>query len=895
MKTLRRILIAVLALILLATGGFWFYCRVINHRSFMAGFTDLVLTVQHRSDKFTRLDACEAYIAEKAESNKAPVVIEKAKFDISLREERLESLQTFIYNDQEQPAQTVFYFPGGAYINQPNAQQITMAARTAKETGCEVVLMAYPREPVYNCDTAYDLCLSYYRSYLRNNECGKIVFMGDSAGGGLALGLAEELRNRGETGPAELILISPWVDVTMSNPDMPAYVALDPMLGIDGLRRMGEVWAGGLDPADPWVSPINGDLSGLGRVTLTTGTWEILHPDCLLLAEKLEEAGTECDTIVGERMIHCYPICPIPEAKPAQEAIWAAIVRPADNVQPAPQEEEPSADPTDYSLPENWAYYALGEEKAADVFLVCPTVDMRDESNMSLDDSRTKESFLGALNMERGIYEESCRLFAPYYRQAAMKAYSMAPSEQAASLDFAYRDVSAAFAWYLEQENAGRPIVLAGFSQGADMCYRLLEEYFGDEALYERLVAVYAIGWPCTEERAQQFRQIRPAEAEDDLGVVISFDCEAPELEETFILPSGTKAHAINPLTWRTDGEPADRSENPGSCFTDYSGAIVREEAGLCGCYIDEARGILKVTDVEPADYPALVPGLPEGAYHIYDYQFFFRSLQRNVQTRVEKYGAQGVLETILERGVLRVGTAGDYQPMSYLDPETGRYVGFDAELAEDLAAELGVELEYVETSWPTLMEDTLAGKFDLAICGITVTEARQEQALMSVGYFGNGKTVLCRAEDAERYTSLEAINRPEVRVMENPGGLNEKFARENLPDATLIIHDVNQEIPGRIAAGEADVMITEIMEAGFYVGQDSRLAAPLIHEPFTRGQLGVLMPKGSDDLLERVNAFLEREMESGRIDELAKEYIYRYTDTETQEENAESDFALAS
>lgn len=234
------------------------------------------------------------------------------------------------------------------------------------------------------------------------------------------------------------------------------------------------------------------------------------------------------------------------------------------------------------------------------------------------------------------------------------------------------------------------------------------------------------------------------------------------------------------------------------------------------------------------------------------------------------------ILREIKERGVLRVGTAGDYQPMSYLDPETKRYVGFDAELAEDLAAEMGIGIEYVKTSWPTLMEDTLAGKFDLAVCGITVTEARKEQALMSDGYLENGKTVLCRAEDAEKYTSLEAINKPEVRVMENPGGLNEKFAREYLPEATLIIHEANQEIPGLVAAGEADVMITEIMEAGFYTGEDPRLAAPLIHEPFTNGQLGFLMPKGNEALLEYVNAFLEREKENGRLEELAEKYIYR-------------------
>ena len=322
-----RILLILLAVLVLAAGCFWFYCRVVNRRSFMAGFVDLFLTVQHRSDKFTYLDACEAVIAEKAETNKEPVVIEKAKFGIGVRADATGPLQTFVYNDQEHPAQTVFYFHGGAFINQPNGQQTTMAARTAKETGCEVVLMVYPKEPVYDCATAYAQCLDYYRSYIRENDCGKLVFMGDSAGGGLALGLAEALRDAGDVGPEELILISPWVDLTMSNKDMALYADLDPMLGIDGLRRMGEVWANGLPLTDPRVSPICGDLSGLGRVTLTTGTWEILYPDTLLLARKLEDAEVTYNLIVGDRMIHCYPICPIPEAKAAQSVIWNAITR----------------------------------------------------------------------------------------------------------------------------------------------------------------------------------------------------------------------------------------------------------------------------------------------------------------------------------------------------------------------------------------------------------------------------------------------------------------------------------------------------------------------------------------------------------------------------------------
>jgi len=228
----------------------------------------------------------------------------------------------------------------------------------------------------------------------------------------------------------------------------------------------------------------------------------------------------------------------------------------------------------------------------------------------------------------------------------------------------------------------------------------------------------------------------------------------------------------------------------------------------------------------------------------------------------------------IKKRGVLIVGATGDYKPMSFFDSEANEYIGFDAALAEELAASLGVRLQYVKTSWPSLMKDTLAGKFDLALCGITITDARKKAALMSDGYLGNGKTVLCRTEDAEKYTSLEAINRKEVRVMENPGGLNEKFARANLPNATLIIHNVNEEIPGLVAEGRADVMITEIMEAEFYASRDARLAAPLLNSPFTRGQLGALMPPGSESLLKYVNRFIQRERRSGRLDELKQIYL---------------------
>ena len=128
----------------------------------------------------------------------------------------------------------------------------------------------------------------------------------------------------------------------------------------------------------------------------------------------------------------------------------------------------------DYSDGNNWVYFGIGEDKDVDLFIVCPTVDTLDEENMSLENEVMKKYFEGALNMERGIYEDSARMYAPYYRQAALNSYRQDETERERRLEIAYRDVSDAFAYYMENENDGRPIILAGFSQGAYMCYRLM-------------------------------------------------------------------------------------------------------------------------------------------------------------------------------------------------------------------------------------------------------------------------------------------------------------------------------------------------------------------------------------------------------------------------------------
>lgn len=238
-------------------------------------------------------------------------------------------------------------------------------------------------------------------------------------------------------------------------------------------------------------------------------------------------------------------------------------------------------------------------------------------------------------------------------------------------------------------------------------------------------------------------------------------------------------------------------------------------------------------------------------------------------------------VERIERRGTLLVGTTGDYRPLSFREPETGLYWGFAIELAETMATRMGVAVEFVPTSWPTLTADVQADPqlFDMAMGGITITEARCATMLMSEGYLANGKTILCRTEDTLRFRSLDDIDRPEVRVMVNPGGLNEQFARQHLTHSTLIVHPNNEEIPSLIAQGEADVMITEITEAPYYVQTDPRLAAPLLDVPFTHGEIGVLMRQGQDDLLALINSIIRQMKSDGTLRQLTEKYglVYAY------------------
>jgi cyclohexadienyl dehydratase len=173
-------------------------------------------------------------------------------------------------------------------------------------------------------------------------------------------------------------------------------------------------------------------------------------------------------------------------------------------------------------------------------------------------------------------------------------------------------------------------------------------------------------------------------------------------------------------------------------------------------------------------------------------------------------------LDDILRRGTLRVGMTGDYLPFTSLDTTTQKFRGFDVDMSEALGKALGVRVEYVKTAWPQLTKDFEADDFDIAMGGVSITLDRQKKGIFSSPVMREGKTPIARCADKDKYQTLQEIDRPGVRVIVNPGGTNERFARAHVTNAEIKVYDDNVTIFDEIAKGEADVMMTDAAETRY-------------------------------------------------------------------------------
>jgi len=223
-------------------------------------------------------------------------------------------------------------------------------------------------------------------------------------------------------------------------------------------------------------------------------------------------------------------------------------------------------------------------------------------------------------------------------------------------------------------------------------------------------------------------------------------------------------------------------------------------------------------------------------------------------------------LDRILERGTIRVGTTGDFY-MSFIDPETNERRGHDIDLVMKLAEDMEVEVEWVPTDWANLVSGIAAGKYDITT-GASYNMGRGKTAGYTLPVIDVGTVPLVRAEDRDRFESWEAINRPEVVTAARLGTVFEDQARSLVPDSDLRLISQPATEYQEVLAGKADVAITSLFDAANLVGQYPELAIADV-TPAARNAIGLLAPRGDQELINYINVWIQMQERNGFFEEI--------------------------
>ncbi|WP_204078969.1 alpha/beta hydrolase fold domain-containing protein [Mycobacterium riyadhense] len=217
------------------------------------------------------------------------------------------------------PERIVWYLHGGAWVNEITPQHWQLAAQIAAEARATVIVPIYPLVPFAGAADVMPVIVELVADNVSRD--GSVCLAGDSAGGQIAMSAALLLRDEHGVVIPRTVLISPVLDVSLTNPLIGAAESDDPWLGREALRVFADRWRGDLPLTDPRVSPLAGDLSGLGPLTVFTGTRDILNPDARLLAQKATAAGVDIEYHERRGLLHVYPLTPTPEGRAARAVI----------------------------------------------------------------------------------------------------------------------------------------------------------------------------------------------------------------------------------------------------------------------------------------------------------------------------------------------------------------------------------------------------------------------------------------------------------------------------------------------------------------------------------------------------------------------------------------------
>ncbi len=290
----------------------------------------------------------------------------------------------------------------------------------------------------------------------------------------------------------------------------------------------------------------------------------------------------------------------------------------------------------DYALAQDWVSLPKAPQKAVDVFWVYPTVYQGKPVVAAIDSAQMRQGAEFTLLVQASVFEDSANIFAPLYRQTNLSVVSMDRATRERYFSVGREDVEKAFAYYLKNLNHGRPFILAGHSQGAEVLTEIVRKNLDRPELRGKMVAAYIIGWPITRQDLKDYPFLDICRSASQTGCIVTYNSVAAghQAEAPTILPG---AVSVNPLSWSADDGLAPASENLGSVIFDEKGGQ------QTFAHFTSARNQDGGLVVAPAD-PRMLPVLPfgPGVYHVYDYNLFYMNLKANAAQRIKAFLAGG-------------------------------------------------------------------------------------------------------------------------------------------------------------------------------------------------------------------------------------------------------------
>lgn len=320
----KKAIIVLICCFSIAFLGLQLVSHLYYHRSLMATFAEWTMLIIDRDAIYSDSQEYRDNLALREVKNLEDQTIpDGVTMDIPYTSKHEHGMQVIYFNEEclKTNSTVLLYIPGGGYLNPPLKYHWKIINNLSKATNCMVVMPVYPKVPNFTCTESYEVMTAFYKDFATRDGIERIVVAGDSSGGGMSLVLSQLMRDNYPRllQPEEIILIAPWMDVSMDNECICDYEPVDPMLDIYGAKEIGKMWAGEKDVHDPIVSPIYGTFENLGNITIFIGTRDMLCPDCLEFSEILKEKKIDHTLVVKEGLDHPYPLFPTPEAKEAQQ------------------------------------------------------------------------------------------------------------------------------------------------------------------------------------------------------------------------------------------------------------------------------------------------------------------------------------------------------------------------------------------------------------------------------------------------------------------------------------------------------------------------------------------------------------------------------------------------